>query len=281
MQPRVLPPTETKRKTSPVVTKKPSASSNSSLDFRIKTLEQIRAEKRKRIRLAKDGKTDDGRNEGLSVATVEVKPGDSDAKKRDESADTFVPRSPDEMISDDRDVPSDKEERPKSPPRKRRLIIKRSSLHKSVKTSNRSIAESAEKNNVESNHMKFDSSGLAATVTSSQTRSYPPMCSTKPSSSPLRDEHHFDATCIDRSHPLPDRQQEPQTRISEEQNKIDASGDHDISVKTLGSRETTCSTKVTQNTHIVLKLKRSTAVPSSMEVARFKNKTVDELLNEE
>ena len=149
-----------------------------------------------------------------------------------------------------------------------------------METSNRSIAESAEKDNVASSRMQFDSSGHAATATSSQTKSNPPTCATKPSPSPPRDELQFDATCIDRSVPLPDCQQEPQTRTFDEQNKTDTSGDHDVSVKTLGSSEMTSSAKVTQNTQrkiSVLKLKRSTAVPSSMEVSRFKKETVDEL----
>ena len=179
----------------------PPASSTNSLDFSIKTLDQIRAEKRKKQQL-QQGKADEDeedKREGDVAGIVRI-----DALSGEEQANrtTTLPES--QSGDKEKALKKEREERegdsgkelPKvvrvAPQKRKRVVIKRSNLRKNADSAPSSSAESA----VTPDQATSD---LAPSPKRKHTAEEIPT----PDS-----QTFFDATCVDRSVPLPDIQQE-------------------------------------------------------------------------
>ena len=194
----------------PLVRKQPptassSSSSANSLDFSIKTLDQIRAEKRKKQQLQQqkaDGDEADGR-EGDVAGVVKI-----EALSDDEQANrttTLQSGDKDKALKEERgeeegDSDSGKELPKLAPQKRRRVVIKRSTLRKNADSAPSSSSESAKV--YQDDPSDQADSSLAPSPKKKRTTEE---ISTSDSQAV---EPCFDATCIDRSVPLPDNNQE-------------------------------------------------------------------------
>lgn len=259
-------PSKTKRSDATATVKKPSAPP--SLNFSIKSLDQIRAEKKRKRPHEQD-------DDIISGPTAEASTR-SGGERPDESGDS-VSQSGEEMALNEQSGPGEATDKdlPKEPaPPKRRLIIKRTSLRKN--------AESAETGTTGDNNIKRIKVESSAEAESSECASAKNIPSTK--SSKKRDTY-FDATCIDKSVPFPDSKQVKESRNPNTTvNSIThTSQDNDISTKaiqpnppptTSTSRDT--GAVATHKRITVLKVKRKN-VPSSSSVEEEKRAVKSEL----
>ena len=191
-----------KRPPPPTLVRKqpPPASSTNNLDFSIKTLDQIRAEKRKKQQVLQqkaDGDEAD-RREG-EVARI-------DSEQTSRTTTVLVPQvgDRDEALKEERGEEGEKEEgdsgkelpkvvAPRKP--RKRVVIKRSTLRKNADSALSSTAESAKSSDQETSDLAPSpkKKRTIAEISTSESQTLEPC---------------FDATCIDRSAPLSDTQQE-------------------------------------------------------------------------
>jgi hypothetical protein len=196
----MLQPVRVKRPPPPPLVRKqppPSSSSSSSinnLDFSIKTLDQIRAEKKKKQQRA-DG-DDADRREGEVAGTED--------EQTNRTTTTLLPiAQAGDTLKEEREVEGEGEsdsgmELPKMvapQKRKRKVVIKRSTLHKNADSALLSTAESAKSSDRETSDLAPSPKKKRTTdeISTSESQTLEPC---------------FDATCIDRSVPLPDNHQE-------------------------------------------------------------------------
>ena len=260
-------PPKHKRSDATTAVKKPSAPP--SLNFSIKSLDQIRAEKKRKRPHEQDDDVISGPTAKASTSYGGEGP--------DESSAGSVSQSGEEVALNERSGPGEETDKdlPKEPaPPKRRLIIKRTSLRKN--------AESTETGTAGDNDVKRIKVESSAKAESSECTSAKNIPSTK--SSKKRDTY-FDATCIDKSVPLPDSKQVKESRSPNRTvNSIThTSQDNDISTKatqpnppptTSTSRDT--GAVATHKRITVLKVKRKT-MPSSLSVEEEKRAVKSEL----
>ena len=198
------PPPLTLVRKQPPPTSASSSSTTNSLDFSIKTLDQIRAEKRRKQQLQQQ-KTD---GDEAARRESEVAGGIEDEQTNRTTATTTMVLVPQGGDRDD----ALKEERPRGEegegdsgkelpkvvapwkPRKR-VVIKRSTLHKNADSALSSTAESAKSSDPETSDLAPSPKKKRMTEETSTSESQAL-------------EPCFDATCIDRSAPLPDNHQE-------------------------------------------------------------------------
>ena len=208
LQIRVLQPVRAKRPPPPPLTlvrKQPpqasSSSSTNSLDFSIKTLDQIRAEKRKKKQLQQQ-KAD---GDEAARRESEVAGGIEDEQMNGTTTTTttmvLVPQvgDRDEALKEERGREEGEGDSSKELPKvvapRKRVVIKRSTLWKNADSALSSTAESAKSSDQEA-------SDLAPSPKKKRTTEE----TSTPESQTL--EPCFDATCIDRSAPLPNNHQE-------------------------------------------------------------------------
>ena len=201
------------RRSPPLVRQQPPpASTTNSLDFSIKTLDQIREEKRKKQQLQR-GKADEDeedRREGdvAGIVRIDSLSGEEQANR---TTTLLVSQSVDKDKALKKEREGGKEEReereeeregdfgkelPKmvrvAPQKRKRVVIKRSTLRKNADSAPLSSAESA-----------ITPDQATSDLAPSPKRKY-----TTEETSTTDSQTRFDATCIDRSVPLPDNQQE-------------------------------------------------------------------------
>ena len=214
LQIRVLQPVRAKHPPPPPLTlvrKQPpqasSSSSTNSLDFSIKTLDQIRAEKRKKqqLRQRKADGDEAARREGEVAGGIE----DEQTNRTTTTTTTtvLVPQGGDreDALKEERGREEGEEgdsgkELPKVvAPRKprKRVVIKRSTLHKNADSALSSTAESAKSSDQETSDLYVAPSPKKKRMTEETS-----------TSESQTQEPCFDATCIDRSAPLPNNHQE-------------------------------------------------------------------------
>jgi hypothetical protein len=200
LQIRMLQPVRAKRPPPPPSARKQpppaSSSSTNNLDFSIKTLDQIRAEKKKKQQQRADG-DDADRREG-DVTGIKT--------NRTNTTLLLVPQTGDKDVGlkEEREEDGEGEEEGESDSgnelpkmvapqkRKRKVVIKRSTLRKNADSALLSTAESAKSSDQETGPSpKKKRTTDEISTSESQTL-----------------EPYFDATCIDRSAPLPDNHQE-------------------------------------------------------------------------
>ena len=200
------PPTLVKKQPPPTSSSSSSSSSTNSLDFSIKTLDQIRAEKRKKQQLQQQkadgdeaarresevagGIEDEQTNRTTTTTTVLVpQPGDRDDALKEE-------RGREEGEGDSgKELP--KVVAPRKP--RKRVVIKRSTLRKNADPALSSTAESAKSSDQETRDLAPSPKKKRTTEETSTSESQAL-------------EPCFDATCIDRSAPLPNNHQEQRER---------------------------------------------------------------------
>ena len=211
LQIRVLQPVRAKRPPPPppltLVRKQPppasssSSSSTNSLDFSIKTLDQIKAEKRKKQQLQQQKADGDeaARRESEVAGGIE-----DEQTNRTTTTTVLVPQAGDrddalkeERGGEEGEGDSGKELPKVVAPRKprKRVIIKRSTLRKNADSALSSTAESTKSSDQETSDLVPSPKKKRTTeeISTSESQTLKPC---------------FDATCMDRSAPLPDNHQE-------------------------------------------------------------------------
>ena len=180
-----------KRSDATSVTTKPPVLA-ASLNFSVKTLDQIRAEKKRKQPVPEDSDATSGSRPSLDKPVGPVSQSRHEVALNDQAAEA-----------------SDKDLSKELAPPKKRLVIKRSSLRKNAES-----AEMEKTRDVDVKKRKVDSSDEAdGTSVCTTTKKNPP-------SKTDQKDTYFDATCIDKSVPLPDSKQVPVT----ESRKTDRSG---------------------------------------------------------
>ena len=261
-------PSKPKRSDATTAVKKPSAPP--SLNFSIKSLDQIRAEKKRKRPHEQDDDVISGPTAKASTSYGGEGP--------DESSAGSVSQSGEEVALNERSGPGEETDKdlPKEPaPPKRRLVIKRTSLRKN--------AESAEMDTAGDKDVKRIKAESSAEAESSECTSAKNIPSTKSSE---KKDTYFDAICIDKSVPLPDSKQVKESiNPNRTVNTITHTSpqDNDISTKatqpnppptTSTSRDT--GAVATHKRITVLKVKRKT-VPSSSSTEEEKRAIKSEL----
>ena len=189
----------------------PSSSSANSLDFSIKTFDQIRAEKRKKQQLQRqevDGDETD-RREGDVAGIVRMEAMSEDEEQTDRTItqsrdkDKALKKEREEREEDEGEDDSGKE-LPKilAPQKRRRVIIKRSTLRKNANSASSTTTE------------------LAKSFQSEQATSLAPSPKKKHTTEDISTSDSqainpgFDPTCIDKSVPLPDNQEQVESKLT-------------------------------------------------------------------
>ena len=180
--------------------KPPPTSSSDNLDFSVKTLEQIRAEKRKKEQFHKVGEDEDhGESAGSGIVKIAVASEDTEQTSRTAA---LVSRSRDRSIEEREEEGKEScsgKELPKLTAQKRKVVIKRSTLRKDADSASPSTTESA----------RNAQQQITSSATSPERKQATEEISTSDSQNT---EPCFDATCIDRSVPLPDDQDLPESK---------------------------------------------------------------------
>ena len=194
----------------------------------------------------------------------------SDNDGEESKATASVPLPQDGTVSNDI-TESSSEELSKSAPPKRRLVIKRSSLRKNADSAN-SSADSAEESSVVESQTKRRKMDESAVNMSSMNESS--TSTTLPSISHAQSTPYYDATCIDKSVPLPD-DDKAQMQNKRSYNKTEnlASRNRDVSSNSREKRTAVSTSKVPQNTQkkvsvLKIKRKRNTAPVSNEKVTQ-------------
>ena len=205
----MLQPARAKRPPPLVRKQPPPASSANSLDFSVKTLDQIRAEKRKKQQLQQqkaDG--DEAERRESDIAGIVKIDALSDDGQANRTTTLLVSQSGDkdgalkEERGEEEGEDDSGKELPKvvAPQKRRRVVIKRSTLRKNADSAPSSTAELAKIH--QDDPSDEANSSLAPSPKEKRTMEE---ISTSDSQAV---EPCFDATCIDRSVPLPDDNQE-------------------------------------------------------------------------
>lgn len=246
-----------KKATAPLPTvtaaRQPLSTPSGRLDFSVKTLEQIRAEKKKMKSKKQSGEDNTIGCEEYGATKVE-----SSVKKNEQDEDKAAMNVPASKTEDRAALNEVTEtissaELSRSTLGKRKLVIKRSSLRKN--------AESAEYAATVDSHQKrkrLEQSDEPASSEKNQRNPQLPTSLTKEQHSPF-----FDATCIDKSVPLPDNLK-IQTKKSNKQ--VQKMGSTDLSSLVDSERKeasvsaqntTPTATTATRRKASVIKLKRT------------------------
>lgn len=247
-----------KKATAPLPTvtaaRQPLSTSSGRLDFSVKTLEQIRAEKKKMKSKKQSGEGNTIGCEEYGATKVE-----SSVEKNEQDEEDKVAMNVPASKTEDRAALNEvtetisSAELSRSTLGKRKLVIKRSSLRKN--------AESAEYAATVDSHQKrkrLEQSDEPVSSEKNQRNPQLPTSLTKEQHSPF-----FDATCIDKSVPLPDNQK-IQTKKSNKQ--VQKMGSTDLSSLVDSERKeapfstqntTPTATTATRRKAGVIKLKRT------------------------